>query len=178
MRLTSDPNHAAEDIVRVVDQDASLTIRLLRIANSPVIAPVAPIESVAHAVSLLGDRTVVSAALSIGANWMQAPLSGYGPDAKLFEIGLKTAVAARLVATALVATNSWRWPIPAACSTTSAKPCWRSSSSRVLKSRPWAPALEPPRLGWLQRKSRSESPIASSESVWPFTSASGRRFAR
>jgi len=99
VRLTGDPSHAAEDIVRVVDQDASLTIRLLRIANSPVIAPAAPIESVEHAVSLLGERTVVSAALSIGANWMQAPLAGYGPDAKIFDIGLKTAVAARLVAT-------------------------------------------------------------------------------
>lgn len=99
VRLTNDPSHAAEDIVRVVDQDASLTIRLLRIANSPVIAPAAPIESVEHAISLLGERTVVSAALSIGANWMLAPLSGYGPDATLFDIGLKTAVAARLVAT-------------------------------------------------------------------------------
>ncbi|MCP3987313.1 MAG: HDOD domain-containing protein [bacterium] len=98
VRLTSDSEYATAEIVKVVERDASLTVRLLRIANSPVLAPPAPIESVQHAASILGERTVVAAALSIGANWMQAPLSGYGPEAMIFENGLKTAIAARLVA--------------------------------------------------------------------------------
>ena len=96
--LRNDPNHSRADIVSVVERDAALTIRLLRIANSPVIAPVSPIESLHQAVSLMGEDVVVTAALSIGANWMRESLSGYGPDAKIFENGLTTAIAAALIA--------------------------------------------------------------------------------
>ena len=46
----------------------------------------------------MGEDVVVTAALSIGANWMKESLSGYGPDAKIFENGLKTAIAAALIA--------------------------------------------------------------------------------
>lgn len=96
--LMNDPDHAVADVIEVVERDASLTIRILRIANSSVLSPPSPIESLQHAISLLGESVVVSAALAIGATWMNQPLSGYGADARLFEVGLKTAITARQVA--------------------------------------------------------------------------------
>ena len=96
--LVNDPDHAAADVIEVVERDASLTIRVLRIANSSLLSPPSPIESLQHAISLLGESVIVSAAMAIGANWMQHPLPGYGSDTRLFDLGLKTAVAARQVA--------------------------------------------------------------------------------
>ncbi len=98
VRMSNDPDHSSADIVQIVERDAALTIRVLRIANSPVVAPMSPVESLSHAVSLMGESTVVTAALSIGANWMRESLSGYGPDARIFDNGLKTAIAAGLIA--------------------------------------------------------------------------------
>jgi putative nucleotidyltransferase with HDIG domain len=96
--LTNDDTHTAADIVGIVERDASLTIRVLRIANSPVIAPISPVESLQHAIALMGEDVVVTAALAVGANWMHDSLSGYGGEAKIFESGLKTAVSASLIA--------------------------------------------------------------------------------
>lgn len=98
VRMSHDPDHSSADIVRIVERDAALTIRVLRIANSPVVAPISPVESLAQAVSLMGEDKIVTAALSIGANWMKESLSGYGPDARIFDNGLKTAIAAGLIA--------------------------------------------------------------------------------
>lgn len=96
--LIHDPDHGAADVVDRVERDASLTIRILRIANSPVIAPISPIQTLDHAIALMGEDVVVTAALAVGANWMHEPISGYGPDARIFENGLKTAIAAKLIA--------------------------------------------------------------------------------
>ncbi len=96
--LTHDKKHTSADVVQIVERDASLTIRVLRIANSPVIAPISPIETLQHAIVLMGEDVVVTAALAVGANWMHDSLSGYGPDTKIFESGLKTAVSAGLIA--------------------------------------------------------------------------------
>ena len=95
--LTNDRDHTGADVVEIVERDASLTIRVLRIANSPVIAPISPVESVQHAIALMGEDVVVTAAFAISANWMHESLSGYGPDAKIFENWLKTAVSASLI---------------------------------------------------------------------------------
>jgi putative nucleotidyltransferase with HDIG domain len=96
--IASDPKHEAADLIRVIERDAHLTIRVLEIANSSAFAPASPIESVDRAVRMLGERAVVAAALEIGAEWLHAPIRGYGAQARLFEDGLKTAVAAAQVA--------------------------------------------------------------------------------
>jgi len=96
--LSNDSGHTGSDVVQIVERDAALTIRVLRIANSPVIAPISPVESLDHAVTLMGEDVVVTAALAVGANWMHQSLSGYGQDAKIFESGLKTAISASLLA--------------------------------------------------------------------------------
>lgn len=98
IRLASDPKHAAADLIRVIECDPHLTIRLLEIANSAAHAPLSPVESVERAVRMLGERAVIAAALEIGAEWLHAPIRGYGDRARLFEDGLKTAIAAAHVA--------------------------------------------------------------------------------
>ena len=98
LRVANDPGSDGPSIVRIVEEDASLTVRVLQIANSPVVAPISPIESVQHAVASMGENAIVAAALSLGAAWMHEPLHGYGPEARIFENGLKTAVAAGLIA--------------------------------------------------------------------------------
>ncbi len=99
LSLANDPDHCSQDVVQIVQRDAALTIRVLHIANSSVVAPMSPIESLPHAVSLMGERAVVTAALTVGRNWLQQSLAGYGPEAAgIFESGLKTAIAAELVA--------------------------------------------------------------------------------
>jgi len=96
--LTNGDSHTTSDVVAIVERDAPLTIRILRIANSPVIAPISPVESLQHAITLMGEDVVVTAALAVGANWMHDSLSGYGEEAKILESGLKTAVSANLIA--------------------------------------------------------------------------------
>jgi putative nucleotidyltransferase with HDIG domain len=91
--IASDPNHKASELIRAIERDAHLTIRVIEIANSSAFAPSSPIESVDRAVRMLGERAVVAAALEIGAEWLHAPMRGYGAQARLFEDGLKTAVA-------------------------------------------------------------------------------------
>lgn len=96
--IASDPNHKTIELIRVIERDAHLTIRLLEIANSSAFAPRSPVESVDRAVQILGERSVVSAALEVGAEWLHEPIRGYGPHARLFEDGLRTAVAAAQIA--------------------------------------------------------------------------------
>lgn len=98
--LMEDPEHAIPDVVAVVEKDGPLTVRVLRIANSSALAPPSPIERLDHAVSYLGERTIVSAALLQGCDsWLQSGLKGYltGPTG-LWASGLQGAIAARLIA--------------------------------------------------------------------------------
>ncbi|MEZ4331079.1 MAG: HDOD domain-containing protein [Myxococcota bacterium] len=98
LRVTADPSHAVADVVAVIERDPGLTIRLLEIANSPVFAPASPIESVDRAVGFMGERGVVAAALERAADWLHAPLEGYGARSALFEEGLRTATASSQLA--------------------------------------------------------------------------------
>lgn len=59
-----DPDSSLDDIVRVVSQDPSFTVRLLRVANSPFYGFSSAIETVARAVTLIGANQVRNLALS------------------------------------------------------------------------------------------------------------------
>jgi HD-like signal output (HDOD) protein len=56
--LIRDPDHNAGDLARVVELDAGLTARLLRLANSPLFGHVGKIDRVSHAVVLIGERAL------------------------------------------------------------------------------------------------------------------------
>src|ERR1035438_10349329 len=63
-QLVEDPDSTIDDIVKVVSQDPSFTVRLLRIANSPFYGFSSTIETVSRAVTLIGTSHVRNLALS------------------------------------------------------------------------------------------------------------------
>ena len=63
-RLVEDPDSTSDDIAKVVSQDPSFTVRLLRVANSPFYGFSSSIETVSRAVTLIGTSQVRNLALS------------------------------------------------------------------------------------------------------------------
>jgi putative nucleotidyltransferase with HDIG domain len=63
-QLVEDPDSTTEDITKVVSQDPSFTVRLLRIANSPFYGFSSTIETVSRAVTLIGTSQIRNLALS------------------------------------------------------------------------------------------------------------------
>lgn len=63
-KLVEDPDSTTTDIAEVVSQDPAFTVRLLRIANSPMYGFSSSIETVSRAVTLIGTSQVRNLALS------------------------------------------------------------------------------------------------------------------
>jgi putative nucleotidyltransferase with HDIG domain len=57
-RMVDDPTSSATDIGREISNDAALTARLLRIANSPVFGQHGKIATISRAITILGVRQV------------------------------------------------------------------------------------------------------------------------
>jgi HD-like signal output (HDOD) protein len=57
-RMVDDPNSSANDIGRAISNDAALTLRLLRIANSPSFGQHGKIATISRAITVLGVRQV------------------------------------------------------------------------------------------------------------------------
>lgn len=64
-RLIEDPNSSSADIAKAVSQDASFTVKLLKLANSAVYNFSSSIDTVAKAVTLIGTSQIRSLALSL-----------------------------------------------------------------------------------------------------------------
>jgi putative nucleotidyltransferase with HDIG domain len=62
--LVEDPDSTTESIAKVVSQDPSFTVRLLRVANSPFYGFSSTIETVSRAVTLIGTSQIRNLALS------------------------------------------------------------------------------------------------------------------
>jgi HD-like signal output (HDOD) protein len=65
--LVDDPKSSAEDIGRVVAQDAALTARLLTLANSAMFGMQRKIDTVGRAIAVLGTRQVRDLTLGLSA---------------------------------------------------------------------------------------------------------------
>ena len=65
--LVDDPTSSAEDISRVVTQDAALTARLLTLANSAMFGMSRKIDTVGRAIAVLGTRQVRDLTLGLSA---------------------------------------------------------------------------------------------------------------
>jgi len=63
-QLVENPQSSLDDITKVVSQDPSFTVRLLRVANSPFYGFSSAIETVSRAVTLIGTSQVRNLALS------------------------------------------------------------------------------------------------------------------
>lgn len=64
-RLIEDPNSSSADIAKVVSQDPSFTIRLLRVANSTLYNFSSSVDTVSRAVSIIGTAQIRNLALSM-----------------------------------------------------------------------------------------------------------------
>ncbi|HEX5364328.1 MAG TPA: HDOD domain-containing protein [Gallionella sp.] len=64
-QLVNDPDSSMHDIARVVSQDLSFSMRLLRVANSPFYGFSSSIDTVDKAVSVIGTSKIRSLALSM-----------------------------------------------------------------------------------------------------------------
>lgn len=67
LQVTDDPASTAEDVGRVILQDAALVARLLRAANSPALGLRGQVDTVSRAVVVLGVRQVRDLALGLCA---------------------------------------------------------------------------------------------------------------
>jgi putative nucleotidyltransferase with HDIG domain len=66
-RMVEDPTSSATDIGREISHDAALTVRLLRIANSPVFGQQGKITTISRAITVLGVRQVRDLTVGITA---------------------------------------------------------------------------------------------------------------
>jgi putative nucleotidyltransferase with HDIG domain len=58
VRAVDDPDSSIEDIRKLIEQDAAIAARILKISNSALYGFPSEIQSLAHAISLLGTMTV------------------------------------------------------------------------------------------------------------------------
>jgi HD-like signal output (HDOD) protein len=65
--LVDDPKSSAEDIGRAVQQDPSLTARVLRLANSAMFGMQRKVDTVSRAVAVLGTRQIRDLTLGLSA---------------------------------------------------------------------------------------------------------------
>ncbi len=81
MNLARDPTSSAADVAGVLQVDAPLTSRLLRIANSAYYSPRDPITTVARAIAFLGMDTVRDLVLTVSVlETLRAGHTGNGLD--------------------------------------------------------------------------------------------------
>ena len=96
LELTGDPEHSIQDLAAIIETDGPLTIRVLNVVNSAAFAIAEKIQAISHAVVYLGPKTVVTIALSFSASELFGDRSKQ--VAGLWEDGVRTALAARLLA--------------------------------------------------------------------------------
>ncbi|MEZ6060787.1 MAG: HDOD domain-containing protein [Planctomycetaceae bacterium] len=99
MQLSSDPTSSVAEIARVINTDAALAARVLKVANTPFYGMNGRIETVSRAVVILGSRTVYSLVLGAGIVEVlnsEDPRTECGID--VWQHCLQTAIAARTLA--------------------------------------------------------------------------------
>lgn len=107
--LLSDPDFTMAEVAVLVARDPGMAARFLRIANSPLIGRVAPIETVSHAVSMLGARHVHD--IVLGAS-VAAAFNGIRTEVmdmhQFWRNSIRTSIASRQLAADLDQTQSER----------------------------------------------------------------------
>lgn len=93
-------DHDLRDTIHIVECDAALTARVLRVVNTAVFALIEPVTSVSRAVSYLGEKMVLGIALDVCMGpILRRPLKGYEAESNaLWEHNLRAAIASREVA--------------------------------------------------------------------------------
>lgn len=98
--MVATPDHGIGDLVDIVKCDSALTAKVLRVINSPIFGLIQPMTTVERALAYMGERMVVSIALSESAGkLLNKSLEGYESAAgTLWDHDLFTAIASREIA--------------------------------------------------------------------------------
>ena len=75
MTMVNDPKSTSADIANLISQDPGLTVRLLKVANSPFYGSSRQIETVARAVTLLGTAQIRDLVLATSTSQMFAKVT-------------------------------------------------------------------------------------------------------
>lgn len=84
LALTRDVNCSPKDLVRVIDKDPVITVKVLRVVNSAYYSLSKQITSIDHAVVFLGFNTIKNLALSIAAIGMLPDIHAAGFDSQQY----------------------------------------------------------------------------------------------
>jgi putative nucleotidyltransferase with HDIG domain len=96
LTISGDDRVSLKDIVKIVEKDAYLSSRILRIANSAAFSRGKPIATIAEAIVRLGEKTIVGIAMESSSTIFKKTLVGYhSPAGELWDHSLHTAIAAR-----------------------------------------------------------------------------------
>ena len=99
LQLTRDVNCAPKDLVRVIDHDPVVTVKILRVVNSAYYSLPKQITSIKHAVVYMGFNSLKNLALSIAAVGMLPKDNLAGFDAQEYLLhSLTTANIAKMLA--------------------------------------------------------------------------------
>jgi len=99
LELTSRDDLAAKELVAVVERDMVMTVRVLKLVNSPLFGISREVTSVQHAVVYLGIDTIKNLAISIATSGTLPKSNGAGLDMEAFWLqSLSVGVAAKMLA--------------------------------------------------------------------------------
>lgn len=103
LKVIEDENHSLKDVVKIVENDASLTSEVLKMANSAAYYRGQPVTTVNRSVLLMGEMMVVGVAICASTSIVfHSPLEGYESEAgEMWEHSLRSAIAAREISTFL-----------------------------------------------------------------------------
>lgn len=98
-KLAADMNASSKDIVQVIETDPVMTVKILKVINSPFYGLPQKISSVQRAVVHIGINTITNMALSVAAMGVLKPSNNAGFDTSEFLLhSLSTASICRLLA--------------------------------------------------------------------------------
>ncbi len=97
LELLGENNYSIRDVVSIVENDAILTSKILRAANSVAYSPRVPITSITAAINNMGEKVITSIAIeSCAPKVFKVPLDGYMSEAgQMWDHSLCTAIGAR-----------------------------------------------------------------------------------
>ncbi len=98
IEIVGDENSSIEDLTRVIEQDAGLTVKILQVVNSSFYSFSKRVYNIKHAASMIGMNATASLALSVAViDIFKEKYDGYD-FVKYWEKSLFTAICAKLLA--------------------------------------------------------------------------------
>ncbi len=108
LELLGEENYSVRDVVSIVENDAILTSKILRAANSVAFSPRVPITSVMAAINNMGEKVIMGIAIeSCAPKVFKEPLDGYMSEAgQMWDHSLCAAIGARILSSYTIKESS------------------------------------------------------------------------